>query len=315
MLRGASSCVGLATRRFGARSGHREAASTRFPVRTSRTVRPRAAMSQVLGGWLSTLMACPAAARCAPYTVPITPAPTISIRITLPLRRHCQRRCSGPGDQPCPGALQPPGENTEEPLGELVAEGRVRRAPRPDGGGVELEGSQRPGAYRAERPPVGREQPGTAEQLAHADGLDGDPSFSRHVHVQGDITGLDQPELACEPAVLEDPVPGREKHVCADLGERVQVAGRHPAQERVRGERRPGDLGHTTAPPSEKLVPHQVQRATKAARLPGPKGPPLGTSGHNATRGAAEDSLQGRTKVLVRGDPLPCLRSPVVPQG
>ena len=34
---------------------------------------------------------------------------------------------------------------------------------------------------------------------------------TRHLHVQGDTTGPDQPELSGEPAGLEDPVPGRER--------------------------------------------------------------------------------------------------------
>src|SRR5450755_3446215 len=59
-------------------------ASTRPPPSTSRADRPPAATSPVLGWWLSTATSCPPAARCAPYTVPITPAPTISIFTMTP---------------------------------------------------------------------------------------------------------------------------------------------------------------------------------------------------------------------------------------
>ena len=53
------------------------------------------------------------------------------------------------------------------------------------------------------------------------------------MHVQRDMTRLDQPELAGEPALFEDPVPGGERHVRRRRGERVQLAGRHAAQERA----------------------------------------------------------------------------------
>jgi hypothetical protein len=41
------------------------------------------------------------------------------------------------------------------------------------------------------------------------------------VHVERDMTGLDQPELAGEPALFEDPVPGGERDVRRRRGERV----------------------------------------------------------------------------------------------
>ena len=87
--------------------------------------------------------------------------------------------------------------------------------------------SHRGDADRAERPPVRREQPGAAEQVPDADAVDDDPAAPGHVHVQGDMTGLDQPELAGEPAVVEDPVPGGEHDVRRRRGERVQLARRH----------------------------------------------------------------------------------------
>src|SRR5579863_102779 len=54
---------------------HLASASTRPPPSTSWAHRPPAATSSVLRPWLSTETWFPAAARWAPYTVPITPRP------------------------------------------------------------------------------------------------------------------------------------------------------------------------------------------------------------------------------------------------
>ena len=71
----------------------------------------------------------------------------------------------------------------------------------------------------------------------------------RRVHVKGDMTGLDQPEVIGIVAFAEDPVPRREQHLRGGLSERVQLLSLHPPQEALSYESRCGDLHHATSPP------------------------------------------------------------------
>src|SRR5690242_18887483 len=105
----------------------------------------------------------------------------ISDLLKLSPRRQCPLgQCgwqAGRGDQPDPGRLQPLGEHPGEPLGEVVAEFGIVLAAGPHHPCVELERLDLAGGYRAEGPPVGREQPGPAEQFAHADAVDLHPAL------------------------------------------------------------------------------------------------------------------------------------------
>src|SRR5205807_541627 len=120
------------------------------------------------------------------------------------------------------------------PPGQLVAEHRIGLAAGPDQPAVEREGLDRAGGDGAEGPAVRRKQPGPAEQLAHADGVDLRPPLPGHVQVQRHVAGPDQPEAAGAAAVFEEPVPGREGDVRGGLREHGQLFAGHAVQEGVR---------------------------------------------------------------------------------
>ena len=167
---------------------------------------------------------------------PSTPTMTGLVAMTEPPPQRASARMAGRGDQPDPGRLQSLGDHARQPPGELVTERRIGLAAGPYRPPVELEGLDRARGHGAEGPPVRREQPRPAEHLAHADGVDLHPALPGHVQVERHVAGLDQPEPVGAAAVLEEPVPGRERDVRGGLREHGQVIAGHAVQERVSGQ-------------------------------------------------------------------------------
>src|SRR5580704_6734178 len=187
-----------------------------------------------------------------------------------PFSSACDRRLAGRGDQPDPSRLQPLGDHVREPPGELVAEHRIGLAAGPDRPPVELEGLDRAGGHGTEGPPVRREQPRPAEQIAHADAVDRHPALPGHVQVERYVTGLDQPEPAGAATVFEEPVPGREGNVRGGLRENGKVIAGHVVQEWVRGESLRRDFDHGIPPPSLSSERPAWLRLSAWARARGP---------------------------------------------
>ncbi len=61
-------------------------------------------------------------------------------------------------------------------------------------------------------------------------------ALARHARVERHLAGVDDPEPVSRGALLEQPLPGRNRDVLAGLGQLSQLGRRHAAQEGLRCE-------------------------------------------------------------------------------
>src|ERR1039458_2532079 len=149
-------------------------------------------------------------------------------------------------EHPHADGLEPGQHDLGEPLDQQVSQVRIRVALGAQADTVECNRSHVVACLGVELPLVGLEEPGPAQHIAAAEGVDDDPAPARHIEAEGDAAAAQEIEGVGRITLGEDPVAGRVVDVAAAARDEIEAVLVQPLEEGLLGDES-GDRLHGVA--------------------------------------------------------------------